>query len=763
MATVAEGQQSGKAIYIGATQYAEELQIAYPDNTFGEGWAIKAVDGNLVLTGSKVRGTLYAVYHLLEDELGVHWWNPWEEYVPSKECAAISADLDKSGVPAMTYRDIYLSESQEDVHYMFATRNRLNGFASNTPLSFGGKEAYSLPDHVHTFKLYFRPIYTDNSDGKFGKETEWMDAIGNPERVNLYDQHPEWFAYNRTTDERMAGGQLCLNNEELYEAFEKKFLANIRYCIDKADAEGKPHPRYYDLSPADVGGHCQCEKCTASIAARGASGNLQRFVGRLATAAKKAFPEENLLVETLSYWDYLDPPLDDTKPADNVVIRFADNNMDILHDIHHKNNAVMKERLRAWRKITPKGNLQIWDYGTIYGTNGVFPSMYKYQENVKTFLDHNAGGQFIELEDYINTDFWDMKLWLLARVMEVPDQDYDALMNTFLYGYYGKEAGTVIRQYLDFMHEKAEAYDGHITYRTNISGALWLNAADILKGDNLFEKAMEAASDNAIYCKRLRAARCGLDRVIAEGYDKWCSQAEDAGIAWNVDKKTVLSRLIIALEEQKAKGGDDSKVELHLTNYRKMLELLDLPAVPLPEEIARYGKKNVYEFSSLDMEIFYGEMVWDADSKYSRAVVFDLNRMKAKRPDLYREKGIKKYWGVEGDEPLMIGIWRGGEADNVNEFANLYAKDLIVDGQYHWYKVEDTVVIDADKNEMAFLFRGMELQMSSLPQRIAHLKDKTVDFYISLKLTGDISCNDPENYPSFSIDRMFVVDKNGEK
>ena len=32
MAVVTEGEQSGKAIYIGATQYAEELQIAYPDN-----------------------------------------------------------------------------------------------------------------------------------------------------------------------------------------------------------------------------------------------------------------------------------------------------------------------------------------------------------------------------------------------------------------------------------------------------------------------------------------------------------------------------------------------------------------------------------------------------------------------------------------------------------------------------------------------------------------------------------------------------------
>lgn len=763
MAIVREGEQDGNAVYVGATRYAANIQVTYPDNEFGEGWAIKAIDGNLVLTGGKVRGTIYAVYHLLEDELGIHWWNPWEEHVPSNEHAEISADLDKCGVPAMKYRDIYLSKKQEKVQHMFCTRNRLNGFASNCPATHGGKEDYSLPYLVHTFRHYFRPIYSEDSDGVPEEWMAWWNAIGNPDKVSYYDEHPDWFAYNKETDERMLGGQLCLNNEELYEAFEKKFLATIRYCIDKADAEGKPRPRYYDITPADVGGHCQCEKCTASIAKHGASGNLHRFVNRLAGAAKKAFPEEDLIIETLAYWDYQEPPVDDTRPADNVVIRFADNFMDILHDVHHKNNAGLLERLKTWQKLTKKGNLQIWDYSTIYPTNGVFPCMYKYKENQMVFLEHDVDGYFVELEDYINTDFWDMKLWLLSRVMEVPDQDYDALMDTFIYGYYGADAGKYIREYLDFMHEKAEAYDGHITFGRHIVGAPWLSVADILKGDDLFEKAMEAAGDNEIYFRRLRAARCGLDRVIVEGYVKWWGQAEDTGIQWNVDKKAVLNRLLIALEEQKAKGGDDSKVDQQLANYREMLNVMDKPPVPLPEEIACYGKKNVYEITSVDMEVYAGEMVQDEDSLYGRAAVYDLKVMHEKYPGQFHEKGVKRFFGIDDKHPLPIGIWRGEDVNNVNEFGHLYAKDLIVDGQYHLYKLEDLVVIDSDKNMFAYMFRGMELQVPSLVQRIAHLKDKKVDFYISMKLTGDIACDDPQTYPTFSIDRIFVVDKYNER
>ena len=760
MATVTEGKQTGKAVYIGATQYAAKLQVIYPDNAFGEGWVMKAVDGNLVLTGGKSRGTLYAVYHLLEDILGIHWWNLWEEYVPSSEHATVPVDLDKCGVPAMTYRDIYYSGKQETTHYLFFTRNRLNGYASNSPASFGDKEEYSLPYHVHTFNHYFRPTYSEAGKGNQEDWLDWLHAVGNPNKVNYFEEHPEWFAYNKETGKRMLCDQLCLTNESLYQAYEKKFLATIQYCIDKADAEGKAHPRYYDVTPADATGHCQCERCEASIAAHGASGNLHRFVNRLADAAKKAFPNEELMVSTNAYWDFLEPPLDDTRTADNVVVRLADNYMDILHDIHHKNNARFKNRLKEWQKRTKKGNLHIWDYSTIYDTNGVFPCMYKYQENIKTFLANHVGGYFVELEDYSNTDFWDMKLWLLARVMETPDGDYDALMNTFIDGYYGKAAGKYIREYLDFMHEKAEAYSGHTTFGAGIVGALWLNAEDVLKGDALFRKAMDAAERNDTYLRRLRAARCGLDRVIVEGYSKWRDQAEAAGTLWDVDKKAVLNRLLFALDEQKTKDGGDDQLERQRTRYREMLDIVDKPSVPLPEELAGYDKKNIYTFYTVDMKMYLGELAWDAASKYGWVAEYDLAKMSKRYPGLFNEKTIKKNWGIEGDKPLVIGMDRDGDVTNVNEFGHLYSKDLIVDGNYHLYKLEDVVMVDSDQNMYFYFFPGMELNSYGIPAVISHLKDKKVDFYLSMKLTGDISCNDPENYPAFRIDRIFVVDKN---
>ena len=163
------------------------------------------------------------------------------------------------------------------------------------------------------------------------------------------------------------------------------------------------------------------------------------------------------------------------------------------------------------------------------------------------------------------------------------------------------------------------------------------------------------------------------------------------------------------------------------------------------------------------MDLYGGEFVEDEDSPCGRAAKFDLSKMYEEDPSLFADSSMKRAWGVYDDKPLILGVYRERDDTNLNEFGRLYAKDLIVDGQYHLYKIEDAVVIDADRNMFAYVFEGWNLQIASLPQNIAHLKDQKVDLYISMKLTGDISCSDLATLPTFTVDRVFVVDKNSEK
>lgn len=156
---VTEGVNLESAIYLGATKLAEANKVTYTDNNgMGEGWAIKAIGSDLVITGGAQRGTLYGVYHLLEDVFGVRWWNMWEEYVPSMADAVLPFDFELKGEPVFADRGLYVNDNIQTLYYV---RNRMNGFTSNGPVEYGGEEYFARPYHVHTFSRYFPPFYTE--------------------------------------------------------------------------------------------------------------------------------------------------------------------------------------------------------------------------------------------------------------------------------------------------------------------------------------------------------------------------------------------------------------------------------------------------------------------------------------------------------------------------------------------------------------------------------------------------------------------------
>ena len=131
------------AIYVGATDFAAKNKVTYTDNNGqGEGWVIKVVGSNVVITGGETRGALYGVYHLLEDVVGVRWWNLWEEHVPSLTDAVIPADYHDSGEPIFVYRDIYFAENAQGIS------------CTEGSYQMTGRTGLALADRSH-----FRPIH----------------------------------------------------------------------------------------------------------------------------------------------------------------------------------------------------------------------------------------------------------------------------------------------------------------------------------------------------------------------------------------------------------------------------------------------------------------------------------------------------------------------------------------------------------------------------------------------------------------------------
>ena len=94
-------------IYLGWTEFATAQGIK-PETLGEEEWVLRTAGDDLILTGGRRRGTLYAVYEFLERDLGCHWL-AWDcEVVPSDRNLAVSSP-NKNGKPAFSAREIYIA------------------------------------------------------------------------------------------------------------------------------------------------------------------------------------------------------------------------------------------------------------------------------------------------------------------------------------------------------------------------------------------------------------------------------------------------------------------------------------------------------------------------------------------------------------------------------------------------------------------------------------------------------------------------------
>ena len=142
-------------------------------------------DGDrVVIAGGRPRGTLYGVYSLLEDKLGVRWFAP--EWNRCRNRIAWSCrDLDETHVPALEYREVFWSEMLHDAD--FAARQRLNGDHYPLTEKHGGRAVVYYP-FVHSFDMLVPP--------------------------NLYEEHPEYFPLIDGT-RKNGYVQRCLSNPDV--------------------------------------------------------------------------------------------------------------------------------------------------------------------------------------------------------------------------------------------------------------------------------------------------------------------------------------------------------------------------------------------------------------------------------------------------------------------------------------------------------------------------------------------------------------------
>jgi len=392
-------------ILVGDNARLRELGIAVDWAALGdEGFLLRTAGTRLIIAGSRVRGTLYGVYGLLEDHWGCRWYTASVSRIPKRRRVALPR-VDRTWVPRLEYRESYWTEGFDAD---WAARNRQNSARSRLDEKHGGKIVYE--GFVHTM-------------------CRWV-----PE--TLFKTHPEYFALRGG---RRHGGlaQRCLTHP-----------AVLRITIENVRKALRQHPEanIVSVSQNDNGEYCECPPCRALDRREGShAGTMLTFVNKVAEALEREFP--HVAFDTLAY-QYTRKPPKRVRPRHNVIVRLCTIECCFSHPLEgcpEATNTSLVRDLKGWSRLTRR--VYIWDYTTDFVHYLLpFPDLDVLDKNVRTLIRYGAAGIF-EQGNYSKGGGGaqsELKVWVLARLLVDPKLKVDALIREFHRGVYGPAAGPVL-------------------------------------------------------------------------------------------------------------------------------------------------------------------------------------------------------------------------------------------------------------------------------------------------------------------------------
>ncbi len=451
------------AIYVGYNERVRDLlddSVAPVDSD--ESFRYRNVGGDIAIWGGRNRGTMYGVMSFLEREFGVRWYTPGVTVTPRREQYHFE-HLEHRESPGIRVRNDFYFEAFDPI---WAARNRVNG-AMGLRDQPGGVEPYWK---VHTFYPVMSP-------------------------EEFFEPHPEYFSL--IDGERIyERAQLCLTNPDVLRIFTARMKDVIRE---------NPEYRIYSVSQNDWRNPCQCVNCQA-IATReeSESGPILWFVNQIAEAIEDEFPDR--FIGTLAY-QYTRKPPKTLKPRENVVIRFCSIECCFAHPFGTcPENASFVDDMEKWAAIAP--HIYVWDYVVNFSHYVMpYPNFKVLQPNIQFFRDHKAIG-IMEQGAYQSRGgaFAELRMYLIAKLLWNPDTDADAIVDDFMYGYYGR-SGQFVRAYFDLLHNSLTP-DTHIHLGLRPDDRYFTDAL-IQECDALFDRA-EIVADNADVLAHVELARLPL-------------------------------------------------------------------------------------------------------------------------------------------------------------------------------------------------------------------------------------------------------------
>ena len=727
---VDEGKAGKADIHLGATAFAKAQVPGL--GAFGkEEWTVLVRDGALVIAGGRPRGTLYAVYHYLEDVAGVHWLTPVSDHVPAhQELPRPAADL--RGKPAMPYRDIYDVPGADGQRFL--ARNRMN--VSST--EYGGGKVFGGAGSSHT-------LYTN---------------LGGPDEIRrLFKEHPDWFPLidgRRTCHLERADGQsqsqLCLTNPELRRYWVAKLRARIQADRAGCRRTGADCPLYYAIDQNDsYDGFCRCPACREIFEREGSNaGILLDFANYVAAELEGEAPDARFAMMALHSTE---KPPKTLKARRNVVIRLCDTTSNMVHPWTAAENAPHLANLREWTRHADA--IMMWDYSVTYWAPSVVnlptPAERTFAPDIRLLRDSKGAGFFFEHENPIAADMRDLKVWLEIKLVENPDLDDRQLVETFTDLYYGPEAGAAIRRYRDLLGEAADQAGASVRWFPNLSDYAFLDAPRVGAFYALRAEAVRAVRGDSERTMRVANAFSSLDRLYLLRAAVLRRQAEKAGAEVALpDWDAVAERYRLVFEGEKARRGYTAKSAAEERAVKGLFDYLDKAKdLPVPE-IFREVPRDALRLIPASFAIRHSsviEFVPAPDSPAGTAVAANMALAKKNDRPGYR---IENYaW------PLRCAVWptmAGTEKCSPQDLPAEQPKG------YRWYRLGDRFKLTAESK--VTVCPGFYIPLDGVISDNSELGQE-YEVWISLKILGpDIwKTQKATEETIFAVDQVAVVRK----
>lgn len=402
---------SDTAVRRGLCQAGELASLA------ADAFVVRSRDGQVLAAGGGYRGTVYAVYRLLE-HLGCRFYHEELEIVPDQGDCRIPATLELADSPAFEWRAMW----------------------GTVPTLKAALSPGEWPAAIQDIEL---PKMMAIPQGGF-----WHHTLGF--LLPASDQPPEYLAMlggeRRVVDP--ARQQYCLSNPGFLRLATE---AALRWMDEDTD------PVYYPIHYGDVGNFCECDSCRAMYAEQGSiTDAVIGFLNHIAAEAETRHPEKFLTI--LAYWGTRNPPVRQRPRANLLIVFCAISECQARPWSHPVNQRLHVCRdLERWIELHPLGPQGIitFEYPTTYYFAGYpYPALYAHAENLRYYRRLGLRGVYIC--GLTRGHLLPLYSYVISRLLWNPERDPGALIDEFSRAWYGP-AAEPMGQYVDLLHRSATA------------------------------------------------------------------------------------------------------------------------------------------------------------------------------------------------------------------------------------------------------------------------------------------------------------------